>query len=161
MAQPSDVYSISKVSGQRRVYPGGSVPHGNFEHRLAEALLDTVLVSKLGHLGYKPRTTSNCFGDITMGGSSGLCGPHQSFETRLNNKLLDGLMVAELGPSGRSLIDDDVSDEAPFEERLTGRLMNVLIQSKFGHQHQIGDNPAQDPDLHFGMNTHMEKALNA
>lgn len=144
----------------RRVYPGGSgySHHDSFEHRLAESLLDTVLVSKFGHLGYRPQVSTSCYGDISMGGSSGLCGHHQPFEMRLNNKLLDAVMVAELGPSGRSMIDD-VNDDAPFEERLTGRLMNVLLEHKFGHLRHVGDNPAQDPDLHFGMSKRYMEVL--
>ena len=120
---------------------------GNFEHRIAEKILDTVLWKKLHHLGYRPMTTMNWL----SGGGIGGAGHHrQGFEQRLNNKLLDALMIDKVGIHGDSWANiEETNPDAPFNDRLNARLMDIIITRKFGHHHH-GDNPMQDPDSHVG-----------
>jgi len=116
--------------------------------------MDAVLYKKLHHLGYQPMTSMNY---ISSAGGIGGVGRHrQGFEQRLNNKLLDALMIDKVGTHGNSWTNmDEINPDAPFNERLTARLMDIVLARKFGHHHQHGDNPAQDPDSHIGMNARM------
>ena len=123
---------------------------GNFEHRVAEKILDTVLYKKLHHLGYRPMTSLNW---LTGGGAGGLggMGHHQGFEERMNNKLLNALMIDKVGLHENSYMNmEEINPEMPFNDRLNARLMDIVISRKFGHTHRHVDNPMQDPESHVG-----------
>ena len=129
---------------------------GNFEHRVAEKILDTVLYKKLHHLGYRPMTTLNWLGGgangagCTGGIGGGNC-HRQGFEQRLNNKLLNALMIDKVGLHENSLMNmDEINPDMPFNDRLNARLMDIVISRKFGRSHRHVDNPMQDPESHVG-----------
>ena len=61
-------------------------------------------------------------------------------------------MVEKVGIHGNGWTNmNEIDPDMPFNDRLTARLMDIVIARKFGHHHHHGDNPAQDPDSHIGM----------